>query len=103
MTSDHSVKTVVRADGPYTASVEFEPMSIGALVLVRCTRVYIQTILGLLSAGGLGAMPGWMPGELLANIQSAALLSMAPVVFTFLQNTLELLARLDERNPRWRA
>ena len=98
------VKTIMRPAAVESGvSLEVEPMGVAALVGVRCTRVYVQTLLGLLSAGGLGAMPGWMPGDLWVNVQQAALLSLAPVVFTFLQNTLELLARLDERNPRWRA
>jgi hypothetical protein len=100
-----AIKTVVRADAIATGSppIIAEAMSAVAMVLVRCARVYIQSLLGLLSAGGLGAMPGWLPGELWINVQQAALLSCAPVVFTFLQNTVELLARLDERGPRWRA
>lgn len=100
------IKTIVRpdvaADAPYEV-VTFEPMHPVALVAVRCTRVYVQTLLGLLSAGGLGMVPGWTPGELAVNVTQAATLSLAPVVFTFLQNTLELLTRLDERAPRWRA
>jgi hypothetical protein len=97
------IKTVVRSDGPINNVVQFEPMSIAAMVAVRCARVYVQTLLGLLSAGGLGLAPGWQAGELLSNVQGAALLSLAPVVFTFLQNTYELLQRIDESNPRWRA
>lgn len=96
------IKALVRPDATAAADVTLEPMHPAALVLVRCCRVYLQTILGLLSAGGLGLMPGWTPGELLHNVEQAAMLSCAPVVFTFLQNTLELLARLDERGPRWR-
>jgi hypothetical protein len=99
------IKTVVRPDA-YDEGyrpIKAQAMSAAAMVLVRCARVYVQSLLGLLSAGGLGAMPGWLPGELWSNIQQAALLSCAPVVFTFLQNSMELLARLDERGPRWRA
>jgi hypothetical protein len=100
------VKTLVRPEVAGQAPDEvviLQPMHPVALVGVRCARVYLQTILGLLSAGGLGVMPGWTPGELASNVTQAALLSLAPVVFTFLQNTLELLARLDERRPEWRA
>ena len=95
-------QTVVRVSAMDSA-IEVRPMSVASIILVRCARVYMQTLLGLLSAGGLGAMPGWMPGELWNNVLSAATLSLAPVVFTFLQNSVELLARLDERSPQWRA
>lgn len=100
--SDDAIKTIVRAESA-SGDVAVEPMSVPAIILVRCTRVYLQTILGLLSAGGLGMVPGWMPGELVSNLSSAAMLSLAPVAFTFLQNSIELLARWDESNPRWRA
>ena len=98
----NEVRTVVRP-GALGGDLVAEPMSVPALLLVRCSRVYLQTILGLLSAGGLGMMPGWAPGELLVNLQNSALLSLAPVVYTFLQNAIELLARIDESAPRWRA
>jgi hypothetical protein len=100
--SDDGIKTIVRSESAWGA-VAIEPMSVPAIIAVRCARVYMQTLLGLLSAGGLGAMPGWLPGELWTNVLSAATLSVAPVVFTFLQNSVELLARLDEKNPQWRA
>jgi hypothetical protein len=106
MSEPSEVKTLVRPEVIKTdqwGGVQLQPMHPVALVAVRCTRVYLQTVLGLLSAGGLGMVPGWTPGELASNVQSAAMLSMAPVVFTFLQNTLELLARIDERRPEWRA
>jgi hypothetical protein len=99
-----AVKTVVRpAVVAGDVLVAPQPMSVPALIVVRCTRVYLQTILGLLSAGGLGMVPGWTAGELVANVTQAATLSLAPVVFTFIQNSLELLARIDESAPRWRA
>lgn len=97
------MKTVVRADGASLDVVEFQPMTALAIVAVRCARVYVQVFSGLLSAGGLGLAAGWLPGELLENVKAAAGLSLAPVFFTFLQNAGELLARIDEKFPKWRA
>lgn len=97
-------KTVVT--GPSDAvpsAVEIITMTRLQVVVVRAARVYLQTVLGILTAGGVGAVPGVLPQELHALIVVALKLGAAPVVFTVLQNAIELLAEVDSRYPKLRA
>lgn len=84
------------------------PMNMAAMVAVRCGRVYFQVFVGLLTASGFGAVtlagPGAAtPSGAVAVVQAAALAACFPVVITFGQNVLELLTRIDERFPKFRA
>jgi hypothetical protein len=84
-------------------SVTVNAMPIWQLVLVRVMRMYIQSLLGLLTLDGLGVIK--MEGVLedWSLISSAMLTALAPTFISFMQNTLEFLTKLDVKNPAWRA
>lgn len=85
-------------------------------VAVRAGRTYIQSLVTFILAGASSAsvrqgleftveatgisMPA---NEFLALFLSAASLSMGPAILAFLQNVVEILAKLDSTMPRLRA
>jgi hypothetical protein len=94
---------VARTPSSVVADVRVQTMSIAYAVFVRCARVYVQGVLGFATAGGLGLNIGLEAHEAGHLLTRAATLAIAPVAFTFLQNVVELLTRLDESLPRLRA
>lgn len=88
-------------------NVIFAAMSATYAVLVRTARVYAQTFMGLLTAqfGAVDAVlgAGVTPQDFLGKVQVAAALALAPALFTLVQNAAELIMRLDEKLPRFRA
>jgi hypothetical protein len=77
------------------------------IVLVRCCRVYLQSLVGFLLATGTGltsavglTMPVQDFGQLLLTCAS---LAVAPAAISLIQNLIELLAKLDATNPELRA
>jgi hypothetical protein len=83
------------------------PMPAWQIAGVRTLRVYVQSLLGFLTAAGTGyatAIGVMMPvGDFSHLFVISASLAVAPAAFTFLQNVIELLARLDATNPTLRA
>jgi hypothetical protein len=68
------------------------------LILVRASRVFIQTVLGLLSAGTVA--PTLLPApDFLHLLAKCASLSVAAAVVCVLQSMVELLTKFDQRNP----
>lgn len=94
---------VARTPSSMVADIRVQTMSVAYALFVRCARVYVQGVLGFASAEGLGLNIGLEAHETGHILSRAATLAIAPVAFTFLQNLLELLSRLDEKAPRWRA
>lgn len=79
-------------------------MSPIAVVLVRALRVYLQTIASLLTVGvASNAIPALVPlASVITNWKVAASFAAGPAFYCALQNTIELLARLDEKLPQLR-
>jgi hypothetical protein len=73
------------------------------MVGVRALRVYLQSVLGFITAGGVGLDAGVLPNEFGALFFTAVQLALAPAVFSALTNTTELLTKLDISNPELRA
>lgn len=80
-----------------------------AQVLVRAARTFLQSLVGFLFvvvaarplAENLGVM---IPApDFLDALKIAAGFAVAPTVISFLQNLIELLARVDESFPKARA
>ncbi len=72
-----------------------EPLT---LVLVRATRVFLQTLLGLVTAGLVA--PKALPASDFVNLLAlCASLSLAPAVICIIQNLIELLGRFDQSHP----
>lgn len=76
------------------------------IMLVRTVRVYLQTLVGILLAGGTGvagAVGVNLPAhDFVSLFWSAAGLSLAPAAITLIQNAIELLAKLDVTAPTLR-
>lgn len=77
------------------------------IVLVRAARVYLQTLIGLLGAFGLGVATDvgvtMTAGNFWHTLIACGSLALAPAVMSVLQNTVELLAQVDAKSPQWRA
>jgi hypothetical protein len=96
MATDHQLSKV--------AVVLMAPVKI---VFVRALRVYLQTLIGLLGAFGLGAASEvgvtMTAGTFAHTLLACASLALAPAIMSVLQNTVELLAQVDARLPKVRA
>ena len=77
------------------------------IIATRAARVYLQTLIGLLSAFGLGVASEvgvTMAADTFWHTLLACMgLAIAPAVMSILQNTLELLAKADATMPQLRA
>lgn len=68
------------------------------IVLVRAARVYLQTLVGLLTVGGVA--PDAIPySTFIELLTTSALLSIAPAAIAVIQNLIELLTRFDQTSP----
>lgn len=99
-------KTVVRAgvdgtgDGGLTTVVT---MPIWQMVLVRVTRNYLQVVLGLLTADGLGVVEMAQSGDFWVHLYVAGKVALAPAAVALIQNAIEFLTKLDVNRPGLRA
>lgn len=89
------------------ANVEVVALQWWKQALIRGSRVYLQSLVGFLVAAGTGAasavgvnLPVGDFGQLLL---SSASLAIAPAVISLLQNSVEILTRLDTTTPEMRA
>jgi hypothetical protein len=72
-------------------------------LLTRTLRAYLQSLLGVIVAGSMGIAPEHLPAhDFLHLLRFAAGLALAPAILCFLQNSVELLTRLDQSNPALR-
>lgn len=113
------LKVVVteRPDGPVSGTtvvtpagqpnVEVVTMGVWKQVGIRVLRTYLQSLLGFILAVGTGAAGAVginIPAkDFMTLIISSASLAVAPAVISLLQNAVEILTRLDEKNPSLRA
>lgn len=68
------------------------------IILIRATRVYLQTLLGLVVAGM--AAPTALPAkDFLHLVLLCMSLSVASSVVSLLQNSVELFNKLDQKYP----
>lgn len=89
-----------KADDP---NLILQPMNQLAIVGVRAGRVYLQSLLGVMTMGGLGVDAGLLPNDLATLFLRSAQLAVGPAIFSILTNATELLARIDESFPKMRA
>lgn len=77
------------------------------IVLVRTTRVYLMTLVGLLTVTGtpFGSAVGLTLSapDFFGWLLTCASVSVGPAVISLIQNAIELLAKLDATNPGLRA
>lgn len=96
--ASNSASTVAR-----TILVALAPWKI---VLVRALRSYLQSLGGLLTVTGspIGAAVGLTleAPDFVTWFLKCASIALAPAVISVIQNTLELLKKVDETNPGFR-
>lgn len=87
-------------------AVQIVAMPAWQIIGVRALRVYVQSLLGFLTAtstGLAGAVGVHIDaGDFLRQVTVAASLAVAPAFFSLLQNTAELLASIDTSRPTLR-
>jgi hypothetical protein len=73
------------------------------VILIRAGRVFLQSFMAVftLSASGLVKLTT-ESGDVFGSIRAAAIGAGATALFTVGQNILELLIKLDQKNPTWR-
>lgn len=88
---------------PNVQTVTFSYIAPIKLVLVRVVRTYLQSLLGLLTAGMAGGAAGMIPfTDFQDLLVKSASLAIAPAVVSAIQNILEILTKLDETKPELR-
>lgn len=100
-TVPHDTLATTPASTP--ANVKVLVMTPLLIVVVRAARVYLQVVIGLLSAAGLGADGGMLPSAFGPLVWSVLQLALAPALMSVLTNSAELLGRVDVHYPRVRA
>lgn len=77
------------------------------IVVVRALRVYLQTLVGLLTALGSGVAASvgvtLTAGDFWHLLAACSSIAVAPAVISAITNTVELLARWDASHPELRA
>ncbi len=69
-------------------------------ILVRAAKSYVQTLVGLLAAGGLGLASNTLPaGDFMHTLRVCAGLSVASGVMSLLTNISVLLTALGDKFP----
>ncbi len=69
-------------------------------ILIRAAKAYVQTLVGLLAAGGLGLATETLPaGDFMHTLKVCAGLSVASSVMSLLTNVSVLLTALGDRFP----
>jgi hypothetical protein len=109
--AEEQVATVVtRRDDMYTLEQKEDVIVVAMpawqIVGVRTLRVYLQSFVGFLTAMGTGfaeAVMGVQLGPFAQQFVIAASMAVAPATISLLQNTIELLTKLDATNPTLRA
>jgi len=91
------------------ANIKVVTMSVWRQVAIRTSRAYLQNLLGFILAVGTGAAAAsgvglTMPAADFVHLFGAAAgLAVGPAVICMIQNTLEILTKLDVTNPELRA
>lgn len=102
---DDTVPATVIAQTPLSTPVNIQVVAMTAVaqIIVRATRTYLMTLIGLLSAGGIGLDKGALPDTFGALMWTSAGMALAPAVMSVLVNLGELLLKIDQRLPELRA
>lgn len=73
------------------------------IILIRAGRVFLQSFLAVFTLSSTGLVKiATESGDQFGSIKAAAIGAAATAGFTILQNVLELLTKLDQKNPTWR-
>lgn len=98
-------RTVVASTPQDMPNVLVRALSPIRVVATRAGRVYLQSLMGMLTIvmSGVASDSLIAPADFKGQLILAAGFSVAPATVTLLQNAAELLAKWDETNAAWRA
>lgn len=95
---------VAETPGATQPNVVVKAIQLVMIIIVRGVRTFLQVLVGLLTAGATGLGSGVLPvGDFTMLLKVSASLAIAPAVVSIIQNTIELLAKLDQTAPTLRA
>jgi hypothetical protein len=97
---EHSTAANTPGDQPNARLIPMQPFKI---VLIRAARTYLNVVIGLLTAAGVGADGGMMPNDFGPLMLSVLQLGLAPAVMSIIMNSSELLTKIDVNFPQLRA
>lgn len=99
-TGDGRMDNTVAVTEDHFPNVLIKVVSPLASILIRSARVYLQTMLGLLTAAGIGAASNTLPAHDFQKLfLTCAGLSIGSAAFCAIQNVIELLGNLDQKFP----
>lgn len=85
--------------GPDVPNIYIKVMAPITIIGVRALRVFLQSLIGLVTAG-LAAPTALPTSDFLHLLTLCASLSVAPTVISIVQNVIELLAAFDQSHPQ---
>lgn len=91
------------------ANIQFVTRTVWAQVGIRVARTYVQALAGFIiavetgAAAGVGVAVGIPASAFMSRFWIAAGMAAAPAVMALLQNVIELLSKMDETSPEFRA
>lgn len=88
-----------------TPNVLIKALSPLRIIVTRVARVYVQALVGMLGLvmTGIASDSIIAPNDFGGKLWLAMGFALAPAVMTLLQNTAEILTKLDETKPELRA
>lgn len=95
--SKEALIATTKADEP---NVKIIALPWWQMIGIRVLRVYLFGVVGFLGTGFAGLTGS---GDVKDKLLSALTLAAAPAIMSLLQNTLEILTKLDITNPTIRA
>ena len=96
-----AVVGVAGIDGPEPTVVV--TMSVWKMLAVRVARAYVESVLGLLTLDGFGAIEFAASAGFFPHLYVAGKLALGPAAYSLILNGYEYLKRLDVTAPQWRA
>ena len=100
---DGVASNYARTYGENSANYIVQALSPLRVIAIRTSRVYLQSVLGFVTAGMTGVDGGILPADFASLFVLALQMSAATAGVTALQNFLELLGKLDQKYPELRA
>ena len=101
--SEGVISSYASTSGADSPNMIVQALSPFRVILIRTARVYLQSVLGFVTAGMTGVASGVLPVEFAALFVLACKMAAATAAVTALQNFLELLGKLDQKYPELRA
>lgn len=79
-----------------------KPMSILNRLVIKCSKVYLSSLVAFMGTALIIGVPGAQPQQLdsfIAVLVNAAQLAMVPAIGTFILNLTIFVTKLDESTP----